>query len=363
MLVLLVLLLAVDLQPLGQAASRLRGLPYQTVAGIQVKLKDVDSHLKAWLRNRSTPEQDERWDAFLKLLELMPPDRQPFQERFDLAIDQVQGLYDPGKKQFFVVSDRAGAQEMAMGVPADAAVTVHELCHALQDQRFNLTALRQRVARNFDQAMALECLVEGDANSVMVDYLLDAVGQPVEREPSPADPSAFPLTPAMQKAPRFFRESLILPYLQGQFFVETLRRRGRWAAVNSAYEHLPRSTEQIFHPEKYPQELPEEVVCNFPPCPGFRSLGRDTAGEFTLRCWALERGASEQVAWGWAGDQFEVFRGSDGSYLVWVTVWDTPGDAREFAEFVARAVPRARLRHDGREVVLGCNLPREFEGL
>lgn len=351
--ILLNVALSMDLDRLGEAAARLRGLPYRPIPGLEVDLKQAEAELEPWLRARSTPEQDRRWAAFLKVLGLMPADGDPFQARMQLAKDQIRGLYDPVQKRYFVVRNTPG--DSAMGVPVDEAVTVHELTHALQDQHYDLTLLRKRAASSFDRAMALECLLEGDANAVMVDYMLETAGQAVARPPSQPDPEAFPLSAVMAGAPRFFREALILPYLQGQYFVETVRLREDWPKV---YQQLPESTEQIFHPEKYPTEHPEPVLCQQPAPSGFHSLGRDTAGEFTLRCWALERGASARVAAGWAGDQFEVFDGPPGPCLIWVTRWDTPADAQEFAHFAALQSGSGQTveRSGEREVVLYWNV-------
>jgi hypothetical protein len=49
------------------------------------------------------------------------------------------------------------------------------------------------------------------------------------------------------------------PYAAGPDFVRALRERGGWTAVNDAYDAFPVSTEQVIHPEAYPDEQPVVV--------------------------------------------------------------------------------------------------------
>jgi len=329
---------------LGKTAARLRGLSYRPIQAQRVTQSQAGEYVRKLLRLEAKPADDLRWEQMLKLLRLMPAQANLPKMREELLMDQIRGLYDPRKKRYLVVKGSGGkgleklmgGMFALMGVKMEDVFTVHELDHAVQDQHFNLLQIEKRVAGNFDRQLAAQCLIEGDATSVMTDFMQESVGQVGLRPPSPPSPMDFTGSPALDGAPRFFRESLTAPYLQGQFFVDTLRWNGGWAAVNAAYRNLPQSYEQILHPAKYGKDLPVPVQLKVKALPGYHSMGQDTGGEFTLRCWARNQNESARISSGWGGDRFELFQGPGGAYVVWSTVWDQEHDAVEFAEFLSR---------------------------
>jgi hypothetical protein len=66
---------------------------------------------------------------------------------------------------------------------------------------------------------------------------------------------------AFHSAPRVIQETLLFPYVQGTEFLMSIFLQGGWKAVNQLYTDLPKSTEQLLHPEKYlAQEQPREVA-------------------------------------------------------------------------------------------------------
>jgi len=84
-------------------------------------------------------------------------------------------------------------------------------------------------------------------------------------------------------------------------------------------------------------------------------LGQDTAGEFTIRCWARENGAGDEAAAGWGGDRYQVSRTSSGLSGVWVSVWDTDKDALEFEQLAKKASAKKKtnqVERSGRQVTV-----------
>lgn len=310
-----------DVPKLEVATVRLRQLSCRPVPLVSLSRAQIESQVSDWLAQKTSAGEEARWAALLQLCGLMPAGRRPLEVRQELLREQVRGFYDARRGHFAVVQDGSGE------VLAEATA-FHELIHAVQDQHFELLPLLLGFPGEFDRSLAAQCLVEGDANSATVDYMLESAGLPLVRETTP--PQFLRL-----QEPAFFRHCLVMPYTFGQFWVDRLRARGGWQAVDRAYAAPPVSSEQIFHPEKYPDELPHQLELKVAPAAGEVSLGQDTAGEFTFRCWAQQRGASQQVACGWGGDRFEVFQGSAGARVVWHTSWDTAEDAREFQHFLA----------------------------
>jgi hypothetical protein len=127
--------------------------------------------------------------------------------------------------------------------------------------------------------------------------------------------------------------------------------------VNAAWEHPPRSSEQILHPEKYwdsaKRDLPKRVAVPDPSRilgAGWTRAGSGNLGELTLGSLvgapapdAGELGAAagawtNAAASGWGGDRYELWTHGDAAVVLLATVWDTALDAEEFE----RALPKDR---------------------
>jgi hypothetical protein len=138
------------------------------------------------------------------------------------------------------------------------------------------------------------------------------------------------------KAPLFFKQTLLFPYLDGLVFCDKLKKRGGWAMVNKAFNNPPISTEQIFHPEKYINFEPPIDI-------GFKTLGKkigdyslldqNVLGEMVIRILFqqfLPGSDYKGIAAGWGGDRYRIYNKGKDSILVWYTTWDTVKDATEF---------------------------------
>jgi hypothetical protein len=143
------------------------------------------------------------------------------------------------------------------------------------------------------------------------------------------------------------------PYQEGRGFAAALFEAQGWDAVNRAYADLPRSTEQVLHPERYLSEVPDVPSEVFVPDLG-GVLGaewtpgvRDTLGEFVVGVY-LGRTLPEQMAWqaadGWDGDTFVAWEHEDGDRVrIWRTTWDGTADAAEFERALVTLVPQRYL--------------------
>jgi hypothetical protein len=67
-------------------------------------------------------------------------------------------------------------------------------------------------------------------------------------------------SPVYDSAPYYLQQDFLFPYDQGAQFVQTLFMSNGWDAVDAAYRDLPTSTEQILHPERYPNDKPINPV-------------------------------------------------------------------------------------------------------
>ena len=74
-------------------------------------------------------------------------------------------------------------------------------------------------------------------------------------------------------------------------FVNALRGRGDWAAVDDAWDRRPRTTEQITHPDLYPDEQP--IPVELPDVAaalgdGWRESYTQTLGEMQIGVWVAD---------------------------------------------------------------------------
>jgi hypothetical protein len=147
---------------------------------------------------------------------------------------------------------------------------------------------------------------------------------------------------ATAEIPAFILESLLGAYLKGMNFVFEVEAGG-WSAVDKLYRDAPpESTEQILHPEKWAAgEKPlaiEWPTFSTPELKNYDVLDNDALGELMWRVVFKEHGfdatSAADAAAGWNGDRYAVLkdRTTDALLLLLRTSWDSPVDAKEFAD-------------------------------
>lgn len=249
---------------------------------------------------------------------------------------ELLGFYEPHEKTMFIGGDVRG-QEL------DATLW-HELVHALQDQHYGLEKLLDFQDDAGDWQGAVHALAEGDATSAMLDAMF---AEKHLRAPDLPD-KMMDLQSALSAGsvagvPAIIKRSVVAPYLDGLSFVNALRRRGGWSAVTAAWQHLPASTEQILHLEKYdaheaPEPLPALVGSRGAPT---QAVYSDVYGEQTLRVlfeeW-MPGGAAREAAAGWAGDRLTSFSDGELTSVAWRIRYDNEAAAQNALHAFARGV-------------------------
>ena len=244
----------------------------------------------------------------------------------------VQGFYSPSKDEIVLVSDSETPT-------VDTRTLAHELVHALQDQHYTLSG----GASTQDGQLAEDGLIEGDANFVEDRYdERCGSGWTCLDEPS----SGGSGTPDDFNFGVFL--TVFTPYAEGPDLVDELVARGGgdWDRVNAAYDAIPQSTEQVIHPEKYPDDEPTNVSVRDRSSDEWHRFDldqqTDTVGEASIYAtfWAngqIDRSRtpynySHPLSAGWDGDTLVPYtNGSHGGY-VWRVTFDSEGDAREFRQ-------------------------------
>ncbi|MBC8504462.1 MAG: hypothetical protein ISR58_11180 [Anaerolineales bacterium] len=258
----------------------------------------------------------------------------------DLLTEQIAGYYDQETKEMVLV---AGGE---FGGP-ERMTYAHEYIHALQDQNFDikegLDYNDESCEENSERCAAIEALLEGDASLSEAQWFMHyATEQDYE------DLMAFygdMEMPVMDQAPAFLGQDLLFPYQYGYDFVQYLFDRGGWETVNQAYQNAPVSTEQILHPERYPEDIPSLV--NIPDLlpilgDGWELIDQDVIGEwytylilgFGLDENArLDRSNAAQAADGWEGDVYAVYyqEQSENAVMIYKALWQSDAEAKDFA--------------------------------
>ena len=269
--------------------------------------------------------------ALYAVLGIMDKDASLHDLLLSLYREQVIGLFDSEEKQLYIVSD---ADEIGA---LDEATYAQEFTHGLQQQHFDIHSTKKSLEGNSDQALAYRGVVEGDATLAETVYMFQHMDDE-QRAQIAEDAAALDSTP-LESAPHAIRREFIFPYREGPQFVFTiLSAAGSWRSVNQLYEDIPRSTEQILHPEKYvAKEEPIEVIL-----PDVSSalggdwmvLREDTLGEFLLLAYLEDHIAPEEAdaaAAGWGGDAYALFEGPEGALVLQTVIaWDGEDDAQEF---------------------------------
>ena len=259
------------------------------------------------------------------------------------------GIYITAHQQLYVSTGRPQDD------PDAQALLAHAYVHALQDQHFDLEAVRAR-AQSTDEKLAVQALIEGDATLVTALYGSEDL--------SSVDWSALAALIVQAEQPDY-GESLSnheawsrleqFPNSEGRAFAAALHEHGGWEALNSSYTDIPRSTEQILHPARYlgsdsptgEPDRPTRVVV--PDLDSVLSdewglLLEDTLGEFVVGLY-LNRAMPAQAAWraadGWDGDKFVVWEREDGQRIVvWRTIWSSSREASDYERGLSLLIPQ-----------------------
>jgi hypothetical protein len=279
-------------------------------------------------------EQEARDDVLLyAAFEFMETDVDLFNLMLDLYTEQVAGFYDPETEEMFVIK---GDQEPGA---TERMTFSHEYTHALQDQHYDLEELGftdEEEVEDSEAQFAVRSLVEGDATLLMQQYMLQYFDADDLMEV--IDQSVGLDTNVLDSAPAVIRETLMFPYDAGFRFVTAIFQNGGWSAVDEAYANPPVSTEQILHPEHYPDDKPQIVA--LPPLTdtlgeGWRLIDNDVMGEFGTQLYLkvyLDPSEAERASEGWGGDRYAVhWRADESAFVVALRLaWDASVEASEF---------------------------------
>ncbi|WP_436929311.1 Hvo_1808 family surface protein [Halosimplex halobium] len=307
----------------------------------------------------NTLHQNVKWEAMLMVGE--DTDAVSVQEGNTGAI--VGGYYSPREERIVVVSENTTAPKM------NEITLSQELFHALQDQRYNLSAYDQYTRELHN---ARDGIIEGDGNLVDRRYSQRCADEWDCLMPQ-TQPGGGGGGASIHYGLYFVTYQ---PYSDGPKFVRGIYKDEGWEGVNAVYENPPASTEQTIHPEKYGEDPPTNVsftdtsgeawtvphlengtvdyaqfgeaglatMLFYPtyasggeasPVVGVRSFFNYTAAG-SLSTYDPFNYTTRYTD-GWDGDRLYPYVTDDSAETnetgyVWKTVWDSEGDAADFVE-------------------------------
>lgn len=364
---------------LSRVAEGLRGLSFREPVPTRVQTREV---ITEFVQGQIEEDELERSRVFYVALGLLPPDLDIGELLVRVLGEQIVGYYDPERSLLVIREDVMQQVDgaSARGLGEAEMVIVHELVHALQDQRLELGE-RYEDERTIDADNAFAALVEGDATLAMIGHMVESQGQPLRRLTS--NPAILRMMvqdnpngmqgQEIETAPPIVRLPLVSRYLDGMLFCATLHGELAWRGVDEAHRRVPVSSEQVLHPERWASnEQPDPIT--LPALPHLEEAGwapfeEDTLGELEMGIW-FGLGVSEErdatAAAGWGGDRLRVYRRESGeTAAVWFTTWDDQSQAAE-AKLAAQAVASQtgtphRIEQRGRALLLLRDVPADLQ--
>jgi len=310
--------------------EQVRGLDYEHPVAIDAVTHDelVDGLLASFDHSYPKDLYDRRSRAW-ETIGVIPGGTSLRDANHEFLSSQVIGYYDPSTGQLVFI----GTENPT---PYERYVLAHELTHADDDQHFHLARLNDLEDACDDEGLqAAIGAVEGSA----VYFSLDVVDEFF----SPEDQSAVFFGDSgggrPEGVPPFVYDMAIWPYQGGPEFIRSLRSQGGLAEVNDALRTMPPTTEQILHPERFPDDGPVKVdVPDLGPAlgPEWEDLDVMQVGELWLRTMLGLRLGEHSVVYdaaaGWGGGQYRAWTDGTDVAVVLQTEWDTPEDAAQFLD-------------------------------
>lgn len=321
-----------EIAQLESEVAQVRGLDYLHPVAVQaISDQEMDQKLEAAFADAYPVEYYARRSAAWRTIGVLPPGTDLRESLRAFLTGQVVGFYDQetGELVFRGEGDVGLTERLTLA---------HELTHALDDQHFRLKRLDAIAAgcRDEDFAAALG-LIEGSAQYYSTQALIRFPPSLGLGDIAAALADALTSGQGLEGVPPFVQELELWPYTAGQAFVTQIAAGGGNAAVDRAFETLPKTTEQVMHPAAYTGDVPSKV--DIPDLtgalgPAWGDLDAMQVGEEWLRAMLalrLDDATAGEAAAGWDGGVYRAW--SDGTDVAVVvrTAWDSPEEAADFA--------------------------------
>ena len=345
-----------------QFASHDTGLPIKhKVKRNLITRESVERYVDKRMKDDKDTQRLEQSRLVLEKFGLLPPGYDLHAEFLRLLGEQVAAYYDPKSKSVNLLD--------WVQPDIQKPVLAHELTHALQDQKINLEKWELAGGKDdgpepdqqeqvVEEAQAArQCVTEGQAMVVLLDYTLAPTGKNILTAPEIVDVMRGSMadnkdSPVFAAAPMFLRESLMMPYTFGLEFVRAvLAAKGKDAAYSGMLENPPIDTRQVMQPKTYlmkqdvaPLTIPDldKLVA-----PDYERFDFGGMGEFDIYLLAKQyAGDTAPMNYypHWRGGYYFAAHAKSAPKnqiaMLYFSRWDSPQAARDFAELYADYLPK-----------------------
>jgi hypothetical protein len=228
------------------------------------------------------PEQMRIEELALKKFGLVPDDFDLGRTTLDLLSEQAAAFYDYEKGNMVMADSANGAlEEMAL---------VHELAHALADQRFHIGKYLHGAASDSEgePALARQAVVEGQAQWLTTEYMARQMGQSLLTSPALARMLSGAMEPSGQypvydKVPQYLRESLVFPYSAGMQFQQAVVMKLGPGGFAKVFDTPPLDSHEILHPDLYLERTAAAMAVRAPDLgdgKNWKEISAGAVGEF-----------------------------------------------------------------------------------
>jgi hypothetical protein len=285
--------------------------------------RQLKRYIESMVNREYSTEQAQKESRFLHLMGFTEHPLDLKRLRTEILTENAGGLYNEKTGELLVLE---AFMDMNM---INALIVVHELRHAIQDQQVGLARLLGTFSDFDDRRLAVLAALEGDASFVMARFSREFSAIPLDPElltsyNSDALMSFSPLaaTGLLHRSPDIIKFQLMMPYIEGLKFTAAVFDRKKWKGVNRVLTAPPLSSEQVLHPEKYfKNERPIQVTILYKP-EGYQLYHAGVLGEYYLNILLKQDDQYVDVAAGWGGDGFALYRDGDDYFLLWESSWD-----------------------------------------
>jgi hypothetical protein len=366
--------------------SKTTGLPIKKQVKRRLTSRDeVVGYLTKHMKDEDV-KRLQRSELVLKKFGLLPRDFDLEKLLVALLREQIAGYYDPKTKTVNLL-DWVPMEEQE-------PVMAHELTHALQDQAIGLDKWMKKGEKDLGEIRkdptpediendeidsAREAVVEGQAETVMLQYELAPVGRSITDSPDLVQNMEEQMangtddSTVFKDAPIYLKESLTFPYSYGmKFVVKLIEKEGKEKAFAGVLANPPHTTRQIMQPETYlsgekiePMRVPE-FKRDFKDYVKFDIGGM---GEFDVAVLVEQyagKKLSDRLYPEWRGGYYYAARPKGDAAaplgLFYVSRWSSMEKAAEFAGIYARSLgQRYKKAEESRDATSGVAAEQDQE--
>lgn len=351
-------------------ASEDTGFPqHANVKRRLVGSEEVEKYTREQQAKENYAQRFARSELTMKKIGLLPRDFDMREFLVKANGKQIAAYYDFDTKTISVLN--------WIPLEQQAPILAHELTHALQDQSYGLKnwlkipddpkpgqLSSSEEDANDDSPTARRAVVEGQAQVVFVDYVLQPAGRSLQNTPGVIyqmeDPAVKAVADSemLHNAPMIIREMGTFPYVAGLIFEgELLQKGGKPMAFAGAFARPPRTTHEILQPKAYldHEKVPTVNLPDVQSLLGSQYSVYDSGGIGELDVRALlkqygDRKTADEISGDWMGGRYVAFRkASEGAAskdatvadlaLLFVSRWKSAQSAQHFAKVYVGAVP------------------------